>query len=81
MNRFFTSGGQNIEWIMVESSDKVCSTGEGNGKSFQYSCLKNRMEINGSDDHKHYHLLNTYYDLGPLQMTSFKPQQPVRKIV
>ena len=31
------------EWIMVESSDKMWSTGEGNGKPFQYSCLKNSM--------------------------------------
>ena len=28
---------------MVESSDKTWSTGEGNGKSFQYSCLENLM--------------------------------------
>ena len=28
---------------MVESSDKMWSTGEGNGKSLQYSCLENRM--------------------------------------
>ena len=26
---------------MVESSDKTWSTGEGNGKSLQYSCLDN----------------------------------------
>ena len=30
-------------WAMVESSDKVWSTGEGNGKSVQYSCLENPM--------------------------------------
>ena len=29
--------------IMVESSDKMWSTGEGNGKPFQYSCLENPM--------------------------------------
>ena len=29
--------------IMVESSDKTCSTGEGNGKPLQYSCLENPM--------------------------------------
>ena len=29
--------------VMVESSDKMWSTGEGNGKPLQYSCLKNRM--------------------------------------
>ena len=28
---------------MVESSDKKLSTGEGNGKTLQYSCLENPM--------------------------------------
>ena len=28
---------------MVESSDKTWSTGEGNGKALQYSCLENPM--------------------------------------
>ena len=28
---------------MVERSDKTWSTGEGNGKSLQYSCLENPM--------------------------------------
>ena len=28
---------------MVESSDKMWSTGEGNGKPLQYSCLQNPM--------------------------------------
>ena len=27
--------------VMVESSDKTCSTGEGNGKPLQYSCFEN----------------------------------------
>ena len=30
-------------WIMVERSDRTWSTGEGNGKPFQYSCLENSM--------------------------------------
>ena len=30
-------------WDMVKSSDKMWSTGEGNGKSFQDSCLENTM--------------------------------------
>ena len=30
-------------WVMMESSDKMCSTGEGNGKPLQYSCLENPM--------------------------------------
>ena len=29
--------------VMVESSDKAWSTGEGNGKPLQYSCLENPM--------------------------------------
>ena len=28
---------------MVESSDKTWSTGEGNGRPLQYSCLENHM--------------------------------------
>ena len=30
-------------WVMVESSDKMQSTGKGNGKPLQYSCLENPM--------------------------------------
>ena len=29
--------------VMVESSDKTWSTGAGNGKPLQYSCLENPM--------------------------------------
>ena len=34
-----TQGG----WVMVERSDKMWSTGEGNDKPHQYSCLENPM--------------------------------------
>ena len=30
-------------WVMVKNSDKTWSTGEGNGKPLQYSCLENPM--------------------------------------
>ena len=30
--------------VMVESSDKIWPTGEGNGKPLQYSCLENPMK-------------------------------------
>ena len=30
-------------WVMVERSDGMWSTGEGNGKPLQYSCLENPM--------------------------------------
>ena len=29
--------------VMVETSDRMWSTGEGNGKPLQYSCLENPM--------------------------------------
>ena len=28
-------------WVMVERSDRMWSTGKGNGKPLQYSCLEN----------------------------------------
>ena len=28
-------------WVLVERSDRMWSTGEGNGKPLQYSCLEN----------------------------------------
>ena len=31
-------------WVMEESSDNTWSTGEGNGKPLQYSCLENPMK-------------------------------------
>ena len=31
--------------VVVESSDKTWSTGEGNGKPLQYSCLENSMNF------------------------------------
>ena len=34
-------------WVMVESSDKTWSTGEGNGKPLQYSCLTPRTVWKG----------------------------------
>ena len=37
--------------VMVESSDKVWSTGEGNGKPLQYSCLENpKNSMKGQKD-------------------------------
>ena len=31
-------------WVIVERSDRTCSTEEGNGKLLQYSCLENPMD-------------------------------------
>ena len=33
------------EWVMVKSSDKMWSTGEGKGKPLQYSCLENPSTV------------------------------------
>ena len=37
------SGATQDDWVTVERSDRVWSTGEGNGKTLQYSCLENPM--------------------------------------
>ena len=31
-------------WVLVEKSDRMWSTGEGNGKPLQYSCLEHPMK-------------------------------------
>ena len=36
-------GATQDRWVMVESSDKMWSSGEGNDKPLQYSCLENPM--------------------------------------
>ena len=36
-------GATQDELVMVERSDRMWSTGEGNGKPLQYSCLENPM--------------------------------------
>ena len=36
-------GATQDRWVMVEMSDRMWSTGEGNGKPLQYCCLENHM--------------------------------------
>ena len=36
-------GATQDEWVMVERSDRMWSTGDRNGKPLQYSCLENPM--------------------------------------
>ena len=38
-----TCGATQDGQVMVERSDRMWSTGEGNGKPLQYSCLENPM--------------------------------------
>ena len=38
-----TRGATQDGWVMVERFDRMWSTGEGNGKPLQYSCLENPM--------------------------------------
>ena len=44
-------GATQDRWVMVERSDRMWSTGEGNGKPLQYSCLENLMNsMKGQND-------------------------------
>ena len=52
-------------WVIVETSDKTCSTGEGNDKSIQYSCVKNPM--NSMKRHKDRTLKEELLRLGGAQ--------------
>ena len=36
-------GATQDRWVMVERSDRMWYTGEGNGKPLQYSCLENSI--------------------------------------
>ena len=36
-------GATQDRWVLMERSDRMWSTGEGNGKPLQYSCLENPM--------------------------------------
>ena len=36
-------GATQDRWVMMERSDRMWSTGEGNAKPLQYSCLENPM--------------------------------------
>ena len=36
-------------WVMVERTDRMWSTGEGNGKPLQYFCLENPMNSMQND--------------------------------
>ena len=36
-------GATQDDWVIVERSDRMWSTGEENGKPLQYSCLENPM--------------------------------------
>ena len=43
MKQSYAHGATQDRWVMVERSDRIWSTGEGNGKPLQYSCLENLM--------------------------------------
>ena len=43
MELSYARGATQDRWVMVERSGRMWSTGEGNGKPLQYSCLDNRM--------------------------------------
>ena len=43
MKLSYACGATQDGWVMVQRSDRMWSTGEGNGKPLQYSCLENPM--------------------------------------
>ena len=59
--------------VMVESSDKTWSTGGGNGKSFQYSCLENPM--NNMERQKYIMLEDEPFRLEGIQDASGEEQR------
>ena len=64
-------------WVMVESYDKTWSTGEGNGKPLQYSCLENPMNsTNRQKDvtlkDKPPRLIGVQYTTGEEQRNSYR---------
>ena len=70
-------------WVMVESSDKTWSTGEGNGKLLQYSCLKNpincmkrRKDMTLKDEPSR--LVNVQYDTGEEQRNGSKKNEEMK---
>ena len=68
------------KWDMVKSSDKTWSTGEGNGKPLQYSCLENPMnsmkrqkDMTLKDEFPR--LVGTQYATGEEQRNSFSSNE------
>ena len=45
-------GATQDRWVMGERSDRMWSTGEGNGKPLQYSCLENPMNSMKRQKHR-----------------------------
>ena len=43
MNLSHALWGDPKGWVMVKSSDRMWSAGEGNGKQLQYSCIENPL--------------------------------------
>ena len=54
MINFLKLKGPQDRRVMVERSDRAWSTGEGNGKPLQYSCLENPMN---NKDHRVYQIV------------------------
>ena len=74
-------------WVMVESSDKMWWTQEGNGKQLQYFCLENPMnsmkgkKIRTQKD-EHARLVGTQYATGYQWRNNFrnnKEMEPTKK--
>ena len=70
-------------WVMVESPDKMWSTGEGNGKPLQYSCLENPMNsMKRQNDRilkeEHPRSLGTQYATGDLWRNNSRKNEGIK---
>ena len=54
--------------VMVESSDKMWFTGEGNGKPLQYSCLENPMNSMKKGPHVHSSIIQDSQEVDTTQV-------------
>ena len=66
-------------WVIVESSDKTLSTGEGNGKPLQYSCLENPM--NSTKRTFKFDLNNIPYDYAVEVMNRFNGLDLINRVL
>ena len=64
-------------WVMMQSSEKIWSIGEGNGEQFQYSCLEDPM--NSKKCKKKYETRDVFHRLVCTQYVTREEQKKKKK--